>query len=68
MKSYSSIELIKILNNDGWYFYKATGSHHNFEHPIKKGKVTIPHPRKDIPYKTAKSIIKQAEIPSIDKN
>ncbi|HBT16029.1 MAG TPA: addiction module toxin, HicA family [Firmicutes bacterium] len=62
MKSYSSTELIKILNDDGWYFYKASGSHHHFKHPIKKGKVTIPHPRKDIPYKTAKNVMKQADI------
>ena len=62
MKSYSSVELIKILQNDGWYFYKATGSHHHFKHPFKKGKVTIPHPRKDLPYKTSKSIFVQAGI------
>ena len=68
MKSYSSMDLIKILNDDGWYFYKATGSHRHFKHPIKKEKVTIPHPRKDIPYKTVKSIFKQAEIIPIDIN
>ena len=62
MKSYSSTELIKILYDDGWYFYKASGSYHHFKHPIKKGKVTIPHPRKDIPYKTAKNVMKQADI------
>ncbi|NLC47423.1 MAG: type II toxin-antitoxin system HicA family toxin [Firmicutes bacterium] len=62
MKSYSSRELIKLLNDDGWYFYKASGSHHHFKHPTKKGKVTIPHPRKDIPRKTIENIIKQAGI------
>ncbi len=62
MKSYSSMELIKILQNDGWYLVKTTGSHHHFKHPLKKGKVTIPHPKKDIPYKTVKNIFLQAEI------
>ncbi len=42
MKSYSSMDLIKILNDDGWYFYKATGSHRHFKHPIKKGKLLSP--------------------------
>ena len=68
MRLYSSMELIKILSDDGWYFCRATGSHHHFRHPIKKGKVTIPHPRKDIPYKTVKNIFKQADITPIDKN
>ena len=62
MKSYSSMELIKLLNDDGWFFYKASGSHHHFKHPTKKGKVTIPHPRKDIPRKTVENILRQAGI------
>ena len=62
MKSYSSTELIKILNGDDYpKLYRST-IHHHFKHPIKKGKVTIPHPRKDIPYKTAKNVMKQADI------
>ncbi|MDD2573693.1 MAG: type II toxin-antitoxin system HicA family toxin [Bacillota bacterium] len=66
MKSYSSTELIKILNDDGWYFYKASGSHHHFKQPTKKDKVTIPHPRKDIPYKTVKNVMKQADVKPTD--
>jgi predicted RNA binding protein YcfA (HicA-like mRNA interferase family) len=62
MKTYSSMELIKILQADGWCFYKANGSHHHFRHPIKKGKVTVPHPRKDLPAKTVKGIFQQAGI------
>ena len=64
---YSSMESIEIPNDDGWYFYGATGSHHHFKHPTKKGKVTIPHPRKDIPHKTVKNIFKQADITPVDK-
>ncbi|MDJ0552335.1 MAG: type II toxin-antitoxin system HicA family toxin, partial [Microcystis sp. M49637_WE12] len=40
----------------------TTGSHHHFKHPHKKGKVTVPHPKKDIPLKTLISIEKQAGI------
>ena len=62
MKSYSSRETIKILNADGWYEVACIGDHHQYKHPIKKGKVTIPHPNKDLPIKTIKSIFKQAGI------
>ena len=63
MKGYSSKELIKILMDDGWYEYSsATGSHHSFKHNTKKGRVVVPHPKKDIPIGTTKSIFKQAQI------
>lgn len=62
MKSYSSRELVKILLADGWYEVACVGDHHQYKHPLKKGKVTIPHPKKDLPKKTVKSIFKQAGI------
>ncbi len=46
MKSYSSREILKILNAHGWYEVNCVGDHHQFKHPIKKGKVTVPHPKK----------------------
>lgn len=58
----NSREIIKRLSEDGWYQVKVTGSHYHFKHPQKKGKVTVPHPKKDIPIKTLISIEKQAEI------
>jgi predicted RNA binding protein YcfA (HicA-like mRNA interferase family) len=36
--------------------------HYQFKHPIKKGKVTVPHPKKDLPIKTVTSIFKQADL------
>lgn len=62
MKSYSSRELIKLIEEDGWYITEIVGSHHQFKHPIKKGKVTIPHPRKDLPKKTQKKILEQSGL------
>ena len=62
MKSYSSKEVIRILEQDGWYFVKCVGDHHHFKHPTKKGKVTVTHPQKDIPIRTLKSIEQQAGI------
>ena len=57
-----SRQIIKILKKDGWYQVGTTGSHNHFKHPVKKGKVTIPHPKKDIPIKTLISIEKQSGI------
>ncbi|MDR1702873.1 MAG: type II toxin-antitoxin system HicA family toxin [Sporomusaceae bacterium] len=56
MKNYSSREIIQLLQNDGWYISDITGSHHQFKHPIKPGKTTVPHPKKDLPQETAKNI------------
>lgn len=62
MKSYSSAELIKMIKADGWYEVNVVGSHHQFKHPTKSGRVTVPHPKKDISAKTAKSVFKQAGL------
>lgn len=57
-----SLELLKKLNDDGWYVVTQKGSHRQFKHPLKKGKVTVPiHKGKDIPPGTLKQIYKQAE-------
>lgn len=62
MKSYSSREVIKILKDDGWYEVTTVGSHHQFKHPTKPGRVTVKHPTKAIPPKTLRSIERQAGL------
>jgi predicted RNA binding protein YcfA (HicA-like mRNA interferase family) len=62
MKSYSSREVIRILKAHGWYEVNVTGSHHQFKHPDKKGRVTVKHPVKDIPRKTLDSIEAQSGL------
>lgn len=62
MKSYSSREIIRLLEEDGWYCVNSVGDHWHFKHRTKPGKVTVTHPVKDIPIKTLKSILKQAGI------
>lgn len=57
-----SRELIKMIQADGWYEVAVRGSHHQFKHPTKKGRVTIPHPKKDLLPNTVKSILKQASL------
>lgn len=59
----SSKAIIKRIIADGWYPVKSNGgSHQQFRHPTKKGKVTIPHPKKDLPQPTINSIMKQAGL------
>ena len=62
MKSYSSKEVIRILEEDGWYEVNVVGSHHQFKHLTKKGRVTVKHPDKDIPLKALKSIERQSGL------
>lgn len=62
MKSYSSREVIKILKADGWFEVGCDGDHHQFKHKTKLGKVTVTHPKKDMPLKTLKSISNQSGV------
>lgn len=62
MKSYSSREVLKMLKADGWVEVNCVGDHHQFKHPTKPGRVTLTHPRKDIPRKTLKSISDQSGL------
>lgn len=55
-------EITNIITDDGWYFVKQVGSHKQYKHPTKKGKVTIPNHTGDLHPKTAKSILKQAGL------
>ena len=57
-----SRRIIAELLRDGWYEVAQVGSHAQFKHPTKKGRVTVPHPKKDLPIGTLKSIEKQAGI------
>lgn len=57
-----SKDLIKLLESDGWYIVNKVRSHCQLKHPTKKGRVTIPHPKKDLPIGTIKSILKQSQI------
>jgi predicted RNA binding protein YcfA (HicA-like mRNA interferase family) len=57
-------ELIKLIEKDGWYKVRQTGSHMQFKHSTKKGVVTISFhkPSLDVPPKTLNSVLKQAQI------
>ncbi|MFA7237978.1 MAG: type II toxin-antitoxin system HicA family toxin [Phycisphaeraceae bacterium] len=36
------------------------GSHHQYKHPQRGGRVTVPHPKRDLPKGTLKAIDRQA--------
>jgi predicted RNA binding protein YcfA (HicA-like mRNA interferase family) len=57
-----SKDIISALKSDGWFQVAQKGSHVQFKHPSKPGRVTVPHPEKDIPLGTLKSIEKQAAL------
>jgi predicted RNA binding protein YcfA (HicA-like mRNA interferase family) len=58
----NSAQLIRLLLSDGWRLVHTVGSHHQFKHPTKRAKVTVPHPKKDLPIGTTRSILKQAGL------
>ena len=62
MKGYSSREIINLMIADGWFLVDTRGDHHYFKHPNKPGKVTVPHPKKDLPRKTIENILNQAQL------
>jgi len=62
MKSYTSREIIRMMEADGWYLVATVGSHHQFKHPEKPGKATVKHPVKDVPRKTLDSIEQQTGL------
>lgn len=60
--TYKAAELQKMIEKDGWVLVNTRGSHRQFKHPTKPGKVTIPFHSSDIDKKTANSILKQAGL------
>jgi predicted RNA binding protein YcfA (HicA-like mRNA interferase family) len=56
-------ELLRLLHEDGWFLVATRGSHRQFKHSIKPGRVTVPGKRSDdLSRGTANSILKQAGL------
>ena len=54
-------EVLRMLEQDGWFLVRTRGSHQQYKHPAKKGLVTIPGNRNDdLAPGTLNSIMKQA--------
>jgi predicted RNA binding protein YcfA (HicA-like mRNA interferase family) len=57
-------ELIKLIETDGWYMVAQKGSHRQYKHDSKPGRVTIPDhgQNKDVAKGTENSVLKQADL------
>ncbi len=54
--------IIKLLQKYGWELKRVTGSHHHYINIDTNNLITVPHPKKDIPIGTLKSIEKHSGI------
>ncbi len=55
-------EMEAKLTQDGWHMVRQIGSHRQYKHNTKQGKVTVPFHSGDLDIRTVKSIFKQAGI------
>lgn len=55
-------DVISVLEADGWVRVAVKGSHNHFKHPSKPGRVTVPHPKRDLKIGTLRSIERQSGV------
>jgi predicted RNA binding protein YcfA (HicA-like mRNA interferase family) len=56
-------EIIKMIESEGWYLVATRGSHRQYKHPRKPGRVTVAgKPSQELPPGTERSILEQAGI------
>jgi predicted RNA binding protein YcfA (HicA-like mRNA interferase family) len=56
-------EVLRLLSQDGWYLVATRGSHRQFKHPVKPGRVTVAgKPSDDLAPGTLNSVLKQAGL------
>ena len=56
-------DILELLKRDGWIEIAIRGSHRQFKHPTKPGRVTVPgKPGDDVAPGTLNSILKQARL------
>ena len=56
-------EVLRLIHDDGWYLVATRGSHRQFKHPLKPGRVTVAgKPRDDLAPGTLNSILKQSGL------
>jgi predicted RNA binding protein YcfA (HicA-like mRNA interferase family) len=56
-------DIMKLIEEDGWYLVTTKGSHRQYKHPAKSGRVTIAgHAGDDLAPGTLNSVLKQAGL------
>jgi predicted RNA binding protein YcfA (HicA-like mRNA interferase family) len=58
----NSHDIIRAFKADGWYEVAQRGSHVQFKHAAKRGRVTVPHPKRDLAIGLMKSIEQQSGL------
>ena len=59
-------EIIKKIEEEGWYLVVTKGSHRQYKHRVKSGRVTIAgHPSDDLAPGTLNSVLKQAGLKEV---
>jgi len=59
-------DVIKMIESDGWYLVVTKGSHRQYKHPVKPGRVTIAgHPNDDLAPGTLSSVLKQSGLKEV---
>jgi predicted RNA binding protein YcfA (HicA-like mRNA interferase family) len=58
----NSKDLVRLLQDAGWYEDRVAGSHHIFKHRTKPGHLSVPHPKKDLGKGLVGKILKQAGV------
>ena len=56
-------DVLRMLSDDGWFLVATRGSHRQFKHTQKSGRVTVPgKPNDDLDPGTLNSVLKQAGL------
>ncbi len=56
-------DVIRMVEEDGWYLVVVRGSHRQYKHLLRLGRVTIAgHPSDELAPGTLDSVLKQAQL------
>jgi len=59
-------DIIKLIEEDGWFIVDTKGSHRQYKHSVKPGRVTIAgHPGDEMAPGTLNSVLKQAKLKEV---
>jgi predicted RNA binding protein YcfA (HicA-like mRNA interferase family) len=59
-------DIIRLIEKDGWYLVSTKGSHRQYKHPTKPGRVTIAgNFNDDLAHGTLNSVLKQAKLKEV---
>jgi predicted RNA binding protein YcfA (HicA-like mRNA interferase family) len=61
-------QVIKLIEEDGWYLVRTRGDHRQYKHPTKKGRLTISgNLGREMPPGTLSSVLKEADLKGREK-